>query len=492
MDISAWIVPFLLGAALSALGFWVWLSRIRIELHERELIVQQLMRDQERLQSESRQLAQSLEHFQAELRRYAEEKARLQGELEGLGAQLREKDRLLEKTHEDLHLLREAHDKAIAEISSLQVQVEQAQKNLEWRDTQVKQMEILFENLMQRIVQEGTQSLHARSQESLSSLLQPFREQLENLQKGVAEYNSRQRESIENLKGFIDRILQGSQKLSEQTENLTRALRGNIRVQGRWGEERLRELLELAGFEEGKHFLTQTSFPGEGKELFRPDIAFRLPDNRHIFIDAKVSLTAYDKYFEASTPEEQKKYQEALADSITNHVRELAKYQKVKVPHIGWTILFCPIEGALQLALQARVELIEEARKARVILAGPLILAGFIGLIEQLWQIEKRNRHAEEIAELAGKMLDKLRRFVEELEKVGKNLERARESYETARKYLVYGRDNVIATAHKLVSRGVSVDQPLPTPLVEEALAEEQRAELLLSVGDGEAERKAE
>ncbi|MCS6895794.1 MAG: DNA recombination protein RmuC [Bacteroidia bacterium] len=492
MDTSALIVAFLLGVFSSGLGFWIWLSKTRMQLYQQRTLAQRFENESSQLRSEKRQLEQTLEQLQFDVRRLAEDKARMEGEIRGLHAQINDKNLLLQKSDEDLRLLRKEYDEAISQLSGLREQIELAQKNLEWREAQSKQMETLFENLMQKIVQEGTQFLHARSQESLSSLLLPFREQLEKMQKEMIDYGGKQQENIAKLQGFIDKVLQDSYKLSEQTENLTRALRGNIQVQGRWGEERLRELMELAGFKEGEQFRMQVSIQGADKEQLRPDLVFKLPDNRYILIDAKVSLTAYDRYFSAKTPEEQRKAQEDHANSVISHVRGLAKYQKARIPHIGWTILFCPVEGALQLALQTRTDLLEEARKARVILVGPFVLTGFISIIDQLWQIEKRNRYAEDIAKLAEKMLDKLRRFIEELEKVGKSLEKAKESYDAARGYLISGKENVIATANKLISRGVRVEKTLPPPMVEEALAEEQRAELLLSAHDPSSEFPSE
>ncbi|MCX8112327.1 MAG: DNA recombination protein RmuC [Bacteroidia bacterium] len=461
-----------------ALGLWIRQIRLITELHQHQHTIDQLRADKSQLQSENQRLREVHAQVQTQILQLSEDKARLEGELRTFHQHWEDRKSYISEVEQKLENLQKAYEAALQEISQLQTQLQTAEANLEWRDAQTKQLETLFENLMHRLIRTGTQSLHDWSQESLSALLQPFRDQLESLQREMRDYNGKQQENMGRLQAFIDRFLQDSVKLTQQTETLTRALRGDIRVQGRWGESRLKELLDLAGFKEGEQYRTQLVLQSEDGQSLRPDVVFKLPDNRYILIDAKVTITAYDSYFAATTEEEQKKALQELVVSVRKHIKELHKYQKVKIPHIGWTILFCPVEGALQAALQSDLTLLNDARESRVILTGPFILTGFIHLIGQLWQYEKRSRYAEEIALLAQKMLDKLSRFVEEMEKVGKGLDKAKQTYESAHRYLISGKENVIALAKRIQDHGVPVHKAFPEALVEAALIAEEQAEL--------------
>ncbi|MCS7189828.1 MAG: DNA recombination protein RmuC [Bacteroidia bacterium] len=189
--------------------------------------------------------------------------------------------------------------------------------------------------------------------------------------------------------------------------------------------------------------------------------------------------TAYDKYCSEAEEEKRKLHLNALVDSFRKHIKELAKYQKVKISHIGWTILFCPVEGALQTALYADSNLLEEVQKARVILTGPLFLTGFIHLIGQLWQYEKRNRSIEKITELAKKLLDKLGKFGEEMKKLEESLGKAIKSYKSAYNYLVSGKESVIIIAKRVEECGITPTTSLPNTWVEEAIASEEQGKLL-------------
>ncbi|MCS7188561.1 MAG: DNA recombination protein RmuC [Bacteroidia bacterium] len=479
MDTLLLLGTFALGGLMAFIILWARQVSLTGKLRQSEYLTQQLNTEIARLQQEKQRFEQTFLQSQAQILQLSEEKARLEGELYSLSKHLEERESHLRELQGKLETLQKNHENSLQTLSQLQAHLQAAQENLSWRESQTKQLETLFENLMQKIIQEGTSIFQTRSQDSIASLLQPFREQLENLQKEVKEYGMIQQKNVGILHGFIEKILQDSQKLSQQTEALTRALRGDIRVQGRWGEARLKELLDLAGFKEGAHYSMQVPLQGESGLQFRPDVVFNLPDGRHVLIDAKVSLTSYESYFAATSEDEQKKHLQELANSLRKHIRELSKYQKANIPHIGWTILFCPVEGALQMSLQVAPDLLKEAQEARVILAGPFILTGFIHLTGQLWQYEKRNRYAEEIARLAQKMLDKLARFVEELDKVGRSLDKAKESYEAAYKYLTSGKENVIATAKRIEEHGISLPKPIPSAWVDDALSAENQVDRL-------------
>ncbi|MCS6790319.1 MAG: DNA recombination protein RmuC [Bacteroidia bacterium] len=480
MDILLLLTAFLVGAIVGALFLWARKARLDVQLNEAQ-------QNLHRLETERDNLRQSLDEFQKQILALSQERAGLEAECSSLRGSLEDYKAKLEQKEQELRSLQQGHQKSLQELAGLQKQLESLQENLNWKNEHTQQLQAVLENMMQKVVKDSTDALQSQSQQSLDTLLKPFREQLERLFKDVEYHATQHQHSVSKLEGFIIRILEDSAKLSQQTENLTKALRGDIRVQGRWGEDRLKELLELAGFKEGEQYQRQVTLKGENGENLRPDIIFNLPDNRYIIVDAKVSITAYDKYCSEAEEGKRKLHLDALVDSFRKHIKELAKYQKVKVSHIGWTILFCPVEGALQTAFHADPTLLEEAQKARVILVGPLFLTGFIHLTGQLWQYEKRNRSIEKITELAKKLLDKLGRFGEEMKKLEESLDKANKSYKSAYDYLVSGKENVIITAKRIEECGITPTKSLPNTWVEDAIASEEREKILSFPENGES-----
>ncbi|GAC1398415.1 MAG: hypothetical protein NVSMB63_18560 [Sediminibacterium sp.] len=270
--------------------------------------------------------------------------------------------------------------------------------------------------------------------------------------------------------------------LSTQANNLTNALRGQVKQQGNWGEMILESILEYADLQKGIHYFVQERTEGEEGQALQPDIIVRYPDDRCIVIDSKVSLLHYEQYSSAADTDAQQVALNLLSQSVHRHIDSLSgkKYQDA-VGALDFVMLFVPVEGAYITMMQADVQLWQYAYKKRVLLISPTNLIAAMKLVYDLWKREGINQNAHEIAEKAVKIYEKLASFVEDFEKIGTQLDKAGATFKEAQKKLHTGRGNVISQASQMKQK-VHHTQPvreLPAYLVEQALGEEDAQNLI-------------
>ena len=310
-----------------------------------------------------------------------------------------------------------------------------------------------------------------RHQESLKTLLDPLGEKLRTFESKVEKtYDQENRDRARLLESL--RILQETQaKLHQDAEALGRALTGDSRAQGEWGELVLERVLETAGLTEGREYDLQLSQTDEAGGRKRPDALVYLPGNRVVVVDAKCSLTAFVEASRAVTPEAREAALDAHVSSIRAHVKGLAAKgypDVVRERTVDIVLLFVPNEAAFHAAISRAAGLYEEAFRQRIVVCSPTTLLAALQLISHVWRSERQNLNAQEIAEEAGKMLEKLAAFVEDLDGVGRRLEQARESFDAARNKLDTGRGNVIGKARAIAKLGARVK----TEKVQELLGE--------------------
>ncbi len=325
-----------------------------------------------------------------------------------------------------------------------------------------------FENLANRIFDEKGKSFTDQNTEKLSTLLSPFREQIEAFRKRVDEVHKNDTEGLAKLLEQVRQLQELNNKVSVEANNLAEAIKGDAKAQGNWGELILERILEASGLERGREYDTQVSMRSEDGQLFKPDFVVYLPAGKAVIVDSKVSLTAYERF--CSERDEVLKTA-ALAEhtaSVRKHLAELAgkEYQQLLGNRTLDFIIMCvPVEGAYQLALQEDKNLLYDIARTNVVLTGPATLMLMLKLIAQIWRREKENRNAELIATRAGRLYDQVALVAEAMLDAQKKLGSVRESFETAMNRLRDGKGNLIGRVEELRKLGAKTSKRIPQEL---------------------------
>jgi DNA recombination protein RmuC len=327
-----------------------------------------------------------------------------------------------------------------------------------------------FENLASRIIERESKTFQDTSEKGLERLLNPLKERLKDFEKRVEEsYSAEGRERFV-LKAEVERLIQLNERMSQETNNLTQALKGDSKFQGDWGELVLENILESSGLREGLEYTKQDSLSDDEGDRYRPDIIVQLPDDKQIIIDSKVSLTAYELHSRAETPEERQKYLKAHLESMNRHINELSekRYQKLKgVKTPEFVFLFAPIEPAYLLAMRHDPDMTMRAWKKGIAIVTSTTLFTSLKTVASIWRLEQQNRNAQEIAEEAGKLYDKFVGFHEDFEEIGRIFTKGSDQYEKARGRLREGPGNVFRKIEMLRELGAAPSKRIKPELLE-------------------------
>ena len=332
-----------------------------------------------------------------------------------------------------------------------------------------------FENLANRIFEQSGRKAQALNRQGLTHLLSPFREQLESFRRQVQEGFGQEARERHTLVHEIRQLQQLNVKMAQEAVNLTNALKGDNKIQGNWGETVLARILESSGLREGHEFETQVSIRHENGSRYQPDVIVHLPHRRDVIIDAKMSLIAYERYFNSSDENEQKQALHAHVNSIRAHIKGLSLKDYHKLPGVtslDYVLMFIPIEPAYLVAIGHSPDLLEEALKNNIMLVGPSTLLVALRTIAALWRYEYQSQNAQEIADRAAKMYDKLRLFVDDMQGLGNSIQKAQSGYLLAMKKLSEGRGNLISQAEGFKSLGVEIKKTIDNDLVEKSASD--------------------
>lgn len=485
IDLPTLLIGLLAGMLPPAALAW----RLRERLAERDselaLLGERLATAQLAQDGLGAQLESEREAFQRLSGRHGElsaEAAALRREVElGRTEQARQQQAQLawqdERADKEEELRRLAAERA-ALAAELKEQQEGHQQRLGDLQAARDELRAQFAELAGKIFEEREQRFAENSQQRLGQLLDPLKERIQAFEKRVEEsYQQEARERF-SLGKELERLQQLNLRLGEEATNLTRALKGQ-KTQGNWGELVLERVLEHAGLEKGREYETQVSLRAADGERFQPDVLIRLPGDKQVVVDAKVSLTAYQQFVASDDEEIRLQALKQHVQSLRNHVKGLSgkDYRRLEGLHsLDFVLLFMPVEAAFSAALQAEPNLFQEAFERNIVIVSPTTLLATLRVIDSLWRQERQTQNAREIAERAGSLYDKFVLFVQDLDEMGSRLQQLDKAYAAARNKLCEGRGNLISRAEQVKLLGARASKSLPSDWLERALTDEPQS----------------
>ncbi len=333
-----------------------------------------------------------------------------------------------------------------------------------------------FENLANKILEEKTVKFTEQNKENLKTILSPLQEKIQLFEKKVEDTH---KESIDYHAALRQQILglrEMNEQMSKETVNLTKALKGDSKMQGNWGELVLERVLEKSGLEKDREYFVQQSFlTEEGNRVF-PDVIINLPDGKKMIVDSKVTLTAYEKYINEEDEQLKSQFLKEHIASINRHVMDLGTknyYDLYQMESPDFVLLFIPIESAFAIALNEDTSLYNKAFEKNIVIVTPSTLLATLRTIDSMWTNQKQQENALEIARQAGALYDKFEGFVNDLIKVGKKMDEAKVEYQGAMNKLVEGKGNLITSVERLKKMGAKAKKALPDPILNRAAEEE-------------------
>lgn len=347
------------------------------------------------------------------------------------------------------------------EFDTLKKQYQEHEKDLHERQEQLRKD---FELLANKILEEKTEKFTLQNKENIKQILHPLQEKIQVFEKKVEDS---QKESISMHSALKEQLLglkDLNQQMSKETTNLTKALKGDSKMQGNWGELVLERVLEKSGLEKDREYFVQKNFTRNDGSRVLPDVVLYLPDNKKMIIDSKVSLTDYERYINAED-EEKEKYLKAHVGSIKKHVEQLTakNYQELyEIESPDFVLMFVPIEPAFAVAINHDNSLYNTAFEKNIVIVTPTTLLATLRTIDTMWNNEKQQQNAIEIARQAGALYDKFEGLVRDLTNIGKKIDATKTDYSAAMNKLVEGKGNLIRSVEKIKKLGAKAKKSLP------------------------------
>ena len=396
------------------------------------------------------------------------DKGRLEGEISQLQQALKlEQEKSVDQMNR-ISILIKQNSEYETTVKHLRDQLDKQEKNLE--DLQ-KRFTVEFENVANKIFEEKTQKFTVQNKENLGELLKPFSERIKHFETTVRETQVETAKERTSLAEQIKQLTSLNNKMLEDAQNLTKALKGDNKAQGNWGEFVLERILEVSGLIKDQEYYTQHSDKNAEGNLVRPDIVIKLPEEKHLIIDSKVSLVAYEAYINSEDDLERERFLKEHLLSMKTHVKQLSEknYQSsVGLNSPEFVLLFVPIESSFSLAIQTDNDLYKFAWEKKVVIVSPSTLLATLRTIASVWKQERQTKNAAEIARQAGTMYDKFVSFLDDLEKIGRALDTGKKTYDEAFNKLKSGRGNLIGKSEKLRELGAKVSKRIPVKYLDD------------------------
>jgi DNA recombination protein RmuC len=387
-----------------------------------------------------------------------------------------EKLKQLQNKDSEFRQLQQLYIEAKTKNTELQTRMHEQVKNAEEKLALLKNAEarlnIQFENLAGKIFDERNRQFTEHNKTSLDHIVKPLREQLGEFKQRIETVYDNENKDRISLREEIISLRRDTAQMNQEALNLTRALKGDKKTQGNWGEMILETVLEKSGLRKGIEYETQGAFRDENSKLFKPDVIVRLPEDKDIIIDSKVSLLAYERHCSAEDDAERIAALKQHTEAVRTHIKSLSSkdYSGLKgLRSLDFVLLFMPIEAAFIAAFQADERLFTDAFEHKIIVVTPTTLLATLRTIENIWRYERQNENARAIADKAGIVYDKIRGFVEDLDKLGKQLSTVHMTYDGVMNKLTQGQGNLIRQASSFVDLGVKIKRAIPKSITEQA-----------------------
>lgn len=408
------------------------------------------------------------------------EKIGLEEKLIGLNSQFEGLRAQLQKNQDEKEIIRSEKDSLAIQLSKKEVDFENLwERNLEQKQEVEKLQEKFtkeFENLANKILEEKTNKFTEQNKENMKNILSPLQDKIQLFEKKVEDTH---KESIDYHAALRQQILglrEMNEQMSKETVNLTKALKGDSKMQGNWGELVLERVLEKSGLEKDREYYVQQAHTSEDGQRVFPDVVINLPDGKKMIVDSKVSLTAYEKFSNEEDETLRNGYLKEHVNSIKRHVDQLGEknYQDLyQIESPDFVLLFIPIEPAFAMALNEDNALYNKAFEKNIVIVTPSTLLATLRTIDSMWTNQKQQENAYEIARQAGALYDKFEGFVADLVKVGNKIKDSKTEYDAAMNKLVEGKGNLITSVEKLKKMGAKAKKSLPEAVLKRAESEE-------------------
>lgn len=381
-----------------------------------------------------------------------------------------------EQLNQELRAQREVNSAQEAELREVTIRLEETRLGAEEKQRLLinseQRLTAQFENLANRIFEQSGRKVDELNRQSLDLLLVPLREQLDGFRRQVQDSFGQEARERHTLTHEIRNLQQLNADMAREAINLTRALKGDNKTQGNWGEVVLSRVLEASGLREGYEYQTQVTIQLADAHRMQPDVIVRLPQGKDVVIDAKMSLVAYERFFNSDDDDERQTALLEHINSLRGHMRLLGRKDYQQLPglrSLDYVLMFIPIEPAFMLAIDQQPELIDEALRQNIMLVSPTTLLVALRTINNLWRYEHQSRNAQHIAERAARLYDKMRLFVDDMTAIGQSLDKAQAVYRLAMNKMAQGRGNIISQAEGFRELGVEIKRPINPALAEQA-----------------------
>ena len=399
-------------------------------------------------------------------------------------AQIQNVKEIVEKERTEKEIIRNEKDSLAIQLSKKEVDFENLWERNKEQKQEVEQLQEKFtkefENLANKILDEKSNKFTEQNKENMRNILTPLQDKIQLFEKKVEDTH---KESIDYHAALRQQILglrEMNLQMSKETINLTKALKGDSKMQGNWGELVLERVLEKSGLEKGREYEVQQAFTTDDGNRVFPDVVINLPDGKKMIVDSKVSLTAYEKYINEEEEELKSNYLKEHVTSIKRHVEQLGNknYQDLyQIESPDFVLLFIPIEPAFAMALNEDTSLYNKAFEKNIVIVTPATLLATLRTIDSMWTNQKQQENALEIARQAGALYDKFEGFVADLIKIGKKIDESKVEYAGAMNKLVEGKGNLISSVERLKKMGAKAKKALPDTIINRADKDENQLE---------------
>ncbi len=408
------------------------------------------------------------------------EKASLEEKINGLLQQIEQLKLQVNQTIQERETIRTEKEALVIQLSKKETDFENLwERNKEQKEEVEKLQEKFtkeFENLANKILEEKTTKFTEQNKENLKNILSPLQDKIQLFEKKVEDTH---KESIDYHAALRQQILglrEMNEQMSKETLNLTKALKGDSKMQGNWGELILERVLEKSGLEKGREYEIQQSFTTEEGNRVQPDVIINLPDGKKMIVDSKVTLTAYEKYINEEDDNQKSQYLKEHLVSLKRHIDQLSEknyHDLYQMESPDFVLLFIPIESAFALALNEDTTLYNKAFEKNIVIVTPSTLLATLRTIDSMWTNQKQQENAVEIARQAGALYDKFHGLLSDLISVGKKMDDAKAGYSDAMNKLIDGKGNLITSIEKLKKMGAKAKKALPENILNRAEKEE-------------------